>query len=362
MVLVWDTFDEQYPEQFTDIAVLLGLQEEPDPKEIDSKLHGAMKGALVKAVGEEDGRFFLDTIWGIKSTLKLSHQRGSILGMWLRSGGEEKLPGIVEALHQWLATPLAPAETIEQAAVAMGAEVKPLTERYEPGRHEVIADIADSLRLLPDSGHLEGLQEAPASVNFFASLQGFNAQWTLRDWSEADLLVRADLLIAGLTELGAYAIDRYGNPIATISENTITQAQTTTSQPRPRSGPMQQPAPDVTLVPGEEAMHVVKIVVGTTKKGDANLELFGPNRQWADLYYNFGNSAFLPQFPEMRGPHTENPLQFEDDDLMPSLDTEGRVTYPVYTGSWIAVWKNSDKLTGKGVPYKDIVAMYPNPR
>jgi len=60
----------------------------------------------------------------------------------------------------------------------------------------------------------------------------------------------------------------------------------------------------------------------------------------------------------MIGPHDESPLQFQETDLMPEM-VDGKVSFPVYEGNWIAIWKESGKVSSKGTPYKDIVRVYP---
>jgi hypothetical protein len=206
---------------------------------------------------------------------------------------------------------------------------------------------------------LATLPEAPVSFNFFSSIKGFNGQWTLRDWDEGILLNRVYALIEGLEDLGVRPTDRYGNAIQTINVQNTTApsgaaAPAVSAGPLPR-GPQPPAQPAVDLAPGEQAMRVSKIEVNKTSKGDPSLHLWGPNRQYADLYWNFGIDGFFATCPDMRG---DGPGQFTEDDLIPSID-DGKVIFPEHEGSWIAVWTESEKLNSKGFPYKNVTRMYP---
>lgn len=270
MVTDWSTFEEQYQDTFMDMALLLNIP--ADDTLLQDKnpgLRGVIKGHLTEALGEDDGRFFLDSLWGIRSTMDLSTTQGVILGMWLRDdGNKEELPQIVEELRQWSESP--PPETVEQAAAAMGAEVKPLDVSATTPTIETIADM-----VRPEEGdalRLAEMPEAPASVNFLVSLHGVNTQWTLRDWNEADLLVRVDKLLDGLSELGAVPVDRYGNSTIRVAEAQATASTTTPTAPPQRPA---QPQTPPLLLDGCEKYAVREIVARTTPNNNPYYAVMG---------------------------------------------------------------------------------------
>jgi len=380
----WHAFDAAYPEEFAALALLLQLQQESHPAEIPDGLRGAIKGQFVEHLeSEDDGRYFLDTIWGIRSTTHLSQARGSILMAWLKTPDRvagmtnaEQLPHLVETMRSFDA---AEGDPTVQAALAIGATARalpmppepetppPITQQEESVAFEpkplTLLNVVDMLK--PEEGtemRLQGIPEAPASFNFFASIKGFNGQWTLRDWNEAELLDRVYALIEGLEELGARPTDRYGNAVQTTTNNSVVQKTTTpsgTTAPAVSAGPLPrgpQPPPAVAdLAAGEQAMRVSKIEVNTTKAGDPSLHLWGPNRQYADLYWNFGIESFFVTCPDMRG---DGPGQFVEDALTPFME-DGKIVKPTYDGSWVAVWVESEKANSKGFPYKNIVRCFP---
>ena len=375
----WLEFDEAHPDEYVAVASLLILQEESNPQKIDEKLRGAIKGTLVKHLSVEDGRYFLDTIWGITSTTQLSQTRGTVMAAWLRSptreGGTnaDKLEHIVTTLRSFDA---AKGDPTVQAALEMGATARvlppepeappadePTTQQEESvSEPQETASLMDVLKDLAktstDKAEMDGLPEAPASVNFTVMINGFSAQWTLRDWGEMDLLKRVDGLTTGLKKLGAYPTDRYGNAIQTINNANMPAATSTTTQTAPprAARPPAAAAPQVDgLMPGEQAMRIATIEVSTTSTGNPALKLYAPNHQYADLFYNFGIDSFFATCPEMRG---DGAGQFTENDLMPSVE-DGKVTMPSYTGSWVAVWVESEKVNSKGNPYKNVTRMYP---
>lgn len=358
----WVKFKAHFPEEYESLELLAALQPESAPQEIDGNLRGAMKGQLVALLGEDGGRYFLKTLWGIEggSTLKLSQTQGNMLKAWLWSNGNvDKLPGIVDAMRTHEAAQAsaqisterkAEAETeMQRVAREIGAKIRPLVDEEEP-----IDSEEEAARLLT-------LPEAPSSVNLFFSICGYNMQWTLRDVNDKCLLDRMMAHVALLEKAGAYAADRYGNPIPTLTSGAIAEAKQTPVTPARTAAPRQtqEDTSGVTLMPGEQAMRVIRIEVHTTKKGDPALHLFGPGREFADLYWNFGIDRFFEQCPEMQQVGVgENEMLFNESDLVPTLK-DGKVVMPVYAGNWIAVWVESEKLNTKGFPYKNISQMYP---
>jgi len=301
----WDKVKTHFPEAYDDIEMLATLEPETSPQEIDGKLRGAIKGRLVKALGEDDGRYFLKTLWDIKdgSTLNLSQTQGSRLKIWLRvDGNEDMLPGIVDALRVFEAAQASAVISAERKAEAgseiqrvakeIGATIKGLDE-------DVLEEIADTLErtiAYHDELQLGALPEAPASFNFYASIRGFNGQFTLRGWDEGRLLRRAYALIMGLEELGVFPVDRYGNQVVTVNNaGVIAEAKETPVAPAQKATPKRQQAQATTTQNGYEKFLVKEIVAQVTPNGNPYYAVKGAQ------YMKYGVTAWPEVAEQIHG-------------------------------------------------------------
>ena len=311
----FDGFAAKYPDKFTTLAPLLQLQKESSPQEINGKLRGAIKGRLLEVLGQDDGRYFLKTLWDVErgSTTKLSQTQGNFLGLWLRTdGNEEALPGIVDALRVFEAAQASEAISAERHAEAeseiqrvakeIGAKVSPLEYVKQIVDEELrdlglpLPDVEGLAQTLEEAtpDRLHGLAEAPASFNFFASIKGFNGQWTLRDWTEADLLQRVYALIADLEELGVFPVDRYGSPVATVTSGTVAEAKAH-STPAQKAAPQRQQPQTTTMVDGHEKFLVKEIVSQVTPNGNPYYAIKGAQ------YMKYGVTAWPEVAEQVHG-------------------------------------------------------------
>lgn len=328
----FDQFAAKYPDEFTSLAPLLQLQKESSPQEIATKLRGAIKGRLMEVLGQDDGRYFLKALWDIEggSTTKLSQTQGNFLGLWLRTdGNEEALPGIVDALRVFEGAQASEATSAErkveaetemqQVAREIGAEIKPLTDKEEP-RRRTTTDIVPTLFGGAEArAKVEGLPEAPVSFNFFASIKGFNGQWTLRDWTEADLLQRVYALISGLEELGVFPVDRYGNPTTALTSGTIAEAKRTPVAAAQKAVPQHQQTQTTTTADGRERFLVEEIEAQLTQTQKPKFVVRGGR------YRKYGVTAWPEVAIQVDGLFSD--VHLEDLEIGDDWNAQGRNLY-----------------------------------
>lgn len=237
----------------------------------------------------------------------------------------------VESVRDWEGSGQAAADRLWEYK----AELDEARERYE------------ALKGLGIGPHPKELAEAPASINFFGlTPQGWNVQFTLRDFSELTLMFRFTEMIRALDKLDIKPCDRNGNYV--IRQEMIERA--TASVP---TGPPPLPGQAAPPLPGQAApaptpeqsgngnVFLTEFVRVTMPKDKPRVEFWRPNRQYAEIAFYLGGEKLLEMAPEL----------VTDGWTAEHFDTVGG-DYPLPLKVY---WTPSERLDSRGNPYKDIV-------
>jgi len=382
-----------------------------DQKPAASGLRGVLVGRLNAIAGGTAGRHvFLETAAGIEggSSKDLTHAQAASIMYWLGEGGDKWVPRIVEASEKARGQMPLPIEQeqegdqpvaeeqqkgadsavhwtgddetvqafwawtvkrgLSEAQVYEALQVDDLA-KYEHGKVDA-RYACDMLiehiqrRELRASFELTDREHGEAAVIVFTKDDiytpgGLCVSITARQGATAEDVAATCLALTGALEiLGEFGWGTEGRvryvPEPSASPPDLDDDEeepepsgppTTTAPPIPGDEPSAQPpassAPPQPSTTGERLLSAVKVKIGTTQSGSPQVEFYAAGHRFADLRWSFGGQALLDVSPTLvakgwKAAHFDK------------VGTEYQLPCRV-------VWRESDKTTSAGNPYKDVV-------